>query len=90
MPEVLQGFHAAAKNMELPPLQTAATEVIYTLQEKKICCTRLQENEVATEAPPTQNQSCQKAWQLLKDPKMKHTGTNPFPRADFAALRKKG
>lgn len=35
MPAVLQGFHAAAKNMELPPLQTAATEVIYTLQGKK-------------------------------------------------------
>lgn len=35
MPEVLQGFHAAAKNMELPPLQTAATEVIYTIQGKK-------------------------------------------------------
>lgn len=70
MPAVLQGFHAAAKNMELLPLQTAATEV-YTLQgKKKIRCTRLQENEVATEAPPTQIQSCQKVWQLLKDPKM--------------------
>lgn len=34
MPAVLQGFHAAAKNMELLPLQTAATEV-YTLQGKK-------------------------------------------------------